>query len=63
MYRQREGATSRTAVSSDSRLDIVMRWSDQCHLDCFKYSSSSVLGSVCSHFLEASSCDFARRNS
>ena len=36
-------------------LKLVIQWSDQCHLDCFKYSQSSVPGLVCSHFLEASS--------
>ena len=40
---------------SDGHLEIGHWWSDQCHLDCFKYSESSVPGSVCSHFLEASS--------
>ena len=36
-------------------LKLVMRWSDQCHLDCCKYNQSSVPGSVCSNFFEASS--------
>ena len=36
-------------------LKLVVRWSDLHCLDCFKYSSSPVPGSVCSHFLEASS--------
>ena len=31
-------------------LILVMQWSDQRHPDCFKCSSSSVPGSVCSHF-------------
>ena len=38
-YRQREGATGRNnTVSSDSHLEIGHRWSDQRHLDCFRYS-------------------------
>ena len=36
-------------------LKLEMQWSDQHHLDCFKYSSSSVPGLVCSHFLEVNS--------
>ena len=37
--RLREGATCRNStVSSDSHLEIGHQWSDQCHLDCFKYS-------------------------
>ena len=42
-------------VSSTVTLKLVMLWSDQCHLDYFKYSSPLVLGSVCSHFFKASS--------
>ena len=38
-------------------LKLVMQWSDQRYFDCFKYSSSSVPGSVCSHILAASSQD------
>ena len=42
-YRQREGATCRNStVSSDSHLEIGHRWSDQGHLDCFRYSYSSL---------------------
>ena len=38
-YRWREGATCRNStVSSDSHLGIGHRWSDQRHLDCFKYN-------------------------
>ena len=38
-YRQREGATCRSStVSSDSHLEIGHQWSDQRHLDCFRYS-------------------------
>ena len=56
-YRWKEGAKCRnSAVSSDSHaVKLVMWWSDQHHLDCFKYSWSSVPGSVCSHFSEISS--------
>ena len=38
-YRPREGATCRkSTVNSDSHLEIGHRWSDQRHLDCFKYT-------------------------
>ena len=38
--RSKEGATYRNSrVSSDSHLQIGHRWSDQHHLDCFRYSS------------------------
>ena len=40
-------------VSSDSHLATGHGWLDQQHLDCFRYSYSSVIRSVCSHFLEA----------
>ena len=56
MYRWREGVHAETAQSAVTViLKLVMQWSDQCHLDCFKYSYALVPGSVCSHFLEASS--------
>ena len=29
---------AQTTVSSDSHLEIGLRWSDQCCLDCFRYS-------------------------
>ena len=32
------GLHAETAVGSDSHLEIDHRWSDPCHLDCFKYS-------------------------
>ena len=55
-YRQREGAICRNSiVSSDSHLEIDHWWSDQHHLDCFKYNQSSVPDLVCSRFCEASS--------
>ena len=58
-YRQREGFTCRNrAVSSDSHLEIGRRWSDQLHLECFKYSSSSVPKLVCSHFFKVISWNF-----
>ena len=38
-------------------LELVLCWSDQHLLDCFRYSNSSVVGSVCARFLEASSQD------
>ena len=54
--RQREGANAETAQSALAViLKLIMRRCDQHHLDCFKYSQSSVPGLVCSHFLEASS--------
>ena len=38
-YRRREGATCRNStVSSGRHLETGHRWSDQHHLDCFKYS-------------------------
>ena len=56
VYRQRKGALCRNStVCSDSHLDIGRQWSDQRHRDCFRYGESSVPGSVCSHFPEASS--------
>ena len=49
---QREGAAGRNSTaSSDRRLEIGHRWSDECHLDHFRYSWSSVPGLVCSRFL------------
>ena len=55
-YRRREGAPCRTSTgSSDRHLETGHRWSDQRPLDGFQYSESSVPGSVCSHFVEASS--------
>ena len=55
-YRWKEGATCRNStVSSDSHLAIGRQWSDQHHLDCFKYSWSLVPGSICSQFFEVSS--------
>ena len=44
-----------STISSDNHLEIGHRWSDQHHLECFKYSQSAVPESICSHFLEASS--------
>lgn len=35
-------------------LKLVMQWSAQHHLDCFKYTQSSVPRSVYFHFLEVS---------
>ena len=50
------GAMSRNStVNSDSHLEVVLRWPDQHYPDCFKYSYSSVLGSICSHILEVQS--------
>ena len=43
------GETSQSAMTSS------WNWSDQSHLDCFKNSSSSAPGSVCSHLFGASS--------
>ena len=42
-------------VNSDSHLEVVLRGSDQHHLDCCRCGYSSVLGSVCSHILEVKS--------
>ena len=50
--RQREGASGRNStVSSDRHPQSGHRWSDECRLDRFRYSWSSVPGLVCSHFL------------
>ena len=50
-YRQRERVACRNSrVNADHHLEIGHQWSDQLHLDCFKYSYSSVLGFVCFHF-------------
>ena len=39
IYRQREGVTCRNStVSSESHLEIGHWWSNQCHLDGFKYN-------------------------
>ena len=49
------GALCRAAQSALTIiLKLVMWWSGQRHLDCFKHSKSSTPGSVCCHFLEAS---------
>ena len=38
-YRLREGATCKNSiVNSDGHLEVSLRWSDLCRLDCFKYS-------------------------
>ena len=51
-YRWWEGVTCRNStVSSDSHLEVGHQQSDQRHRDGFRYSLSSVLGSVCSCFL------------
>ena len=47
------GLHAEIAVSSDSHLQIGHGWSDQHHLDCFKYSQSAVPRLVCSRFSEA----------
>ena len=54
MYKWREGATCRIAQSAPT-IVLVMWWSNQHYLDCFKFSSSFVLGLVCLHFFEDSS--------
>ena len=39
------GATYRSSIDiSNSHLQTGYQWSDQCHLDCSRYSSSSVPG-------------------
>ena len=57
MYKWGEGAACRTAQSAP-RIILVTWWSNQDHLDCVKFSSSSVLGLVCVHLFEDSSCKF-----
>ena len=58
-YRQRERATCvNSTVSSDSHLPIGHQGPDQHHLGCFRYSESSVPGSVCFHVFEASSLNY-----
>ena len=42
-------------VLSNSHLQIGYQWSDQHHLECFRYSSSSAPGSSCSHFFAVNS--------
>ena len=60
-YRQTDGPTGKNnTVSSDSHLEIGHQCSDQCHFGEFKYSLSSVPGSLCSHFLEVSSWNCGR---
>ena len=58
MYKWREGATCRIAQSAP-RIILVTWWSNQHHLDCVKFSSSSVLGLVCVHLFEDSSWNCA----
>ena len=48
------GLLAETAVSSDGHLEVGHQWSDQHHLDCFRYSLPSVPELVCSNFSEAS---------
>lgn len=48
-----------TEIALTVTLKLVMQLFDQYHSDCFKYSECSVLGSVCSLFLEASSWNVA----
>ena len=39
VYRWREGAVCRNSTSALTIiLKLLMQWSDQCHLDCFKYT-------------------------
>ena len=58
-YRQIESGRryihAETTVSSDSQLQMGLRWSDQHHLGCFRYSQSSIPGPVCFHSSETSS--------
>ena len=49
------GSMQSSSVCSDTHLQICYQQSDQHHLDGFLYSQFSVPGSVCFHFLEASS--------
>ena len=57
-YRQKcEAATCRDSTSSNfsNSHQIGHQWSGQHHLGCFRYSESSVPGSICSHFFMAKS--------
>ena len=54
-YSQRERATcSNSTVSSDSHFEIGHWWFEPRHLDCFRWSQSSVPCVVCFRFFEAS---------
>ena len=58
VYEEGRGYMQSSTISVGSHLEIGhMHWSDQCHLDCFKYSSFP--GSVSSHFFEANSLNCA----
>ena len=55
-YRCREGLCAERAQAALTVILKLVTWSsDKHHLDCFKYSYSSVPELVCSHFSEASS--------
>ena len=53
------GTTCKTAqLVPTSILKLVMWWSDQCHLDCFKHSQPSTPDLIYCHFLETSSWNY-----
>ena len=58
-----DGGRRLHAETAQSALTVVLRlvtwWTDQCHLDCFRCSNSSIPASVCFHFFEGNSrsCD------
>ena len=58
-WRSRGGGRRLRAKTVWSALTVILKlavwWSDWCHLDCLKYSQSSVPRPVCSHFFEAGS--------
>ena len=61
---RRWGATCRAARSAPTViLKLVMRWSDQHHLDCSKCNEPSIPELFYSHLLEASSRNCVRRSS
>ena len=49
------GTCRKSTVISNSHLQFGHQWSYQHHFECFMYSSSSVPGSICSHFFVVSS--------
>ena len=54
-FLDREGHMQKQQLALTVILKLVMWWSDQRHLDCFKYSYSSVPRSVYFYFLETNS--------
>ena len=52
---ERAGLHAETPVISNSHLQTGHQWSDQNQPACFRYSWSSVPGSICSHFFAVNS--------